>query len=91
MSTNPIDFPGRFDRSIPIPIPLPAPRTPVVLVDREGDEWRPAGLTASADVLLVCDAPRNADDRGTGESRPWTVSSVARSFGPLVRRLDGAA
>lgn len=69
---------------------VPVLPAPVVLVDRDGDEWREAGLTALGETLLACDNPQSADDRGEGESFAWTPRSVALCFGPLVHRLDGA-
>lgn len=61
----------------------PAP-APVLLVDRDGEEWRSDGLTPDGDELMVCDQPSNPADRGEGESFPWTRRTVEMWFGPLV-------
>lgn len=57
---------------------------PVVFLDREGDAWRVGDRTPGGDVLMVCDNPQNPDDRGPGESFPWTRRTVEMWFGPLV-------
>jgi len=56
-----------------------------LLVDRNGEVWRPAGVAADGDVVLACDSPSNPDDRGDGPSYPWTLSQVEKRFGPLVQ------
>lgn len=53
-------------------------------VDRTGDVWREFGHTADGDVLLACDFPQSPDDRGDGESYPWTLRTVEARFGPVV-------
>jgi hypothetical protein len=58
---------------------------PVLFVDREGDVWRVGGHSPDGDELMVCDSPQNPDDRGPGESFPWTRRTVEMWFGPLVR------
>jgi hypothetical protein len=56
-----------------------------LFMDRDGEIWRGYGTdAASGDLLLACDEPRNVDDRGTGESFPWTVCTVRMWFGPLT-------
>ncbi|MET9222425.1 hypothetical protein ABZX65_27175 [Streptomyces sp. NPDC003300] len=56
-----------------------------LFMDRDGEVWRGYGTDASSgELLLACDEPRNADDRGTGPSFPWTARTVAMWFGPLA-------
>jgi hypothetical protein len=57
-----------------------------VFVDRDGDVWVPTGHTASGELLLACPEPINPEDRGEGESFPWTLRSVRLAFGPLTAR-----
>ena len=57
---------------------------PVLFVDRDGEVWRSGGVTADGDELMVCDNPSNPDDRGPGESFPWTRRTVEMWFGLLV-------
>jgi hypothetical protein len=89
MSVAPTDLPsyGRFDQTIPVPLPP----SDSLFVDRNGEEWRPVGHTVDGDVLLACDEPLNPEDRGEGESFPWTDRLVEAWFGPLVRKPLGGA
>lgn len=76
---QPTDFPLPSEETITIPIPAP-----LILIDRDGDVWRPAGRSETGDLLLACDLPADPDDRGEGESRPWTLPKVEARFGPLT-------
>jgi hypothetical protein len=62
----------------------------LVLQDRDGEVWRQAGVTASGEPLMVCDAPQAPEDRGNGLSYPWTPDAIRVWFSP-VRILGGAA
>lgn len=69
------------------PVPLHKATLPVTeFVDREGDVWVANGHNGSGELLLACPAPHDPRDAGEGESFPWTLHSVQRSFGPLIAR-----
>jgi len=53
-------------------------------VDRGDNLWRVTGHTPEGIELLACDNPQDPDDRGEGESFPWTRRSVESWFGPLT-------
>jgi hypothetical protein len=53
-------------------------------MDVSGDVWRLTGRGTGGDAVLVCDEPLDPDDRGEGESFPWTVATVTERFGPLT-------
>jgi hypothetical protein len=65
-----------------------APLPQTVFVDRDGDVWVTAGHTADGELLLACPSPQDPEDRGEGESFPWTLRMVQLSFGPLTARAD---
>ncbi|MZE53777.1 hypothetical protein GTY86_35770 [Streptomyces sp. SID5770] len=88
MITSPTNIPSGDRRTVRVALP-PAP-VALVLVDRDGDVWRQAGTTAAGEPLMVCDSPQNPEDRGEGESFPWTPEAIRAWFGP-VRTLGGAA
>jgi hypothetical protein len=74
------------------PMPLHKATLPQTeFVDREGDVWVPSGTNGSGELLLACPEPHNPEDRGEGESFPWTLRSVQSSFGPLIARSAVAA
>ncbi|MET9955656.1 hypothetical protein ABZ135_29480 [Streptomyces sp. NPDC006339] len=88
----PTNIPSGDRRTVRVALPAPLPPVPValVLVDREGDVWRQAGVTAEGEPRMVCDSPQAPEDRGVGPSYPWTPTAIAAWFGP-VRTLGGAA
>lgn len=68
-----------------------APLPQTEFVDRDGDVWVATGHTYDGELLLACPHPSNPDDRGEGESYPWTLRSVRMAFGPLIARSAVAA
>ncbi|MFB7832064.1 hypothetical protein [Streptomyces sp. NPDC056056] len=86
--TLPTNLPAGDRRTIRV-VPISAP-VALVLVDRDGDVWRQAGLTASGEPRMVCDTPQTTEDQGAGPSYPWTPAAIEAWFGP-VRSLGGAA
>lgn len=69
------------------PVPLHKATLPQTeFVDRDGDVWQATGYNAAGELLLACPEPHDPDDRGVGESFPWTLRSVRQSFGPLIAR-----
>ncbi|MFF9844659.1 hypothetical protein [Streptomyces sp. NPDC013740] len=88
----PTNIPSGDRRTIRVEFTAPLPPVPValVLVDRDGDVWRQAGVTVEGEPRMVCDSPSQADDRGDGPSYPWTPTAITAWFGP-VRTLGGAA
>ena len=60
-------------------------------VDRDGDVWQATGHTDSGELLLACPEPQDPADAGEGESFPWTLQAVQRTFGPLIARTAVAA
>lgn len=81
----PTNFPSGDRRTVLVALPAP-----LVLVDRDGDVWRQAGLTPEGELLMVCDSPQAPDDAGPGASNPWTPAAIRAWFSP-VRTLGGAA
>ncbi|MEV8353140.1 hypothetical protein ACFVTT_23520 [Streptomyces niveus] len=71
--------------------PAPAASQPTVLVDRDGEVWRETDRVRGGERVWECPAPSDPEDRGPGESYPWTLPEMDAWFGPLVERLDGAA
>lgn len=86
--TVPTNFPTGDRRTVRVA--LPAVPVALVLVDRDGDVWRQAGLTGSGEPLMVCDMPQDPEERGDGPSYPWTPDAIRAWFSP-VRTLGGAA
>lgn len=69
------------------PVPLHKATLPqTVFVDRDGDEWSPAGHNASGELILACPSPSSPGDQGEGPSHAWTLSKVRGLFGPLMAR-----
>ncbi|WP_405676713.1 hypothetical protein OG292_19040 [Streptomyces sp. NBC_01511] len=69
-----------------------APKPAAVLVDRDGEVWRPTDRVRGGERVWECPAPSDPEDRGDGPSYPWTLPEMNAWFGPLVQqRLDGAA
>ncbi|MEU9865525.1 hypothetical protein AB0D99_32115 [Streptomyces sp. NPDC047971] len=90
--THPTNIPSGERRTIRVEFTAPIPAVPValVLVDRDGDVWRQAGLTAEGEPLMVCDSPQDPADQGDGPSYPWTPTAIRAWLSP-VRTLGGAA
>lgn len=86
--TVPTNIPSGDRRTIAVALP-PVP-VALVLVDRDGDVWRQAGVTESGEPRMVCDSPRAPDEAGPGASNPWTPDAIRAWFSP-VRTLGGAA
>lgn len=87
--TVPTNIPSGDRR--PVLVALPPVPVALVLVDRDGDVWRQAGVTRPGEPRLVCDAPQDAEERGTApDPHRWTLAEVTSRFGP-VRTLGGAA
>ncbi|WP_327376242.1 hypothetical protein OG393_21185 [Streptomyces sp. NBC_01216] len=89
--TLPTNIPSGDRRTVRVEFTAPSRPVPValVLVDRDGDVWRQAGVTASGEPLMVCDSPQAPEDRGDGPSYPWTPAAIVAWFSP-VRTLGGA-
>ncbi|MGW1615730.1 hypothetical protein ACWCQZ_41040 [Streptomyces sp. NPDC002285] len=69
------------------PVPLHKATLPTtVFVDREGDVWVANGHNVRGELVLACPNPHDPRDCGEGESYPWTLREVQRSFGPLIAR-----
>ncbi|GGT43658.1 hypothetical protein [Streptomyces purpureus] len=90
--TLPTNIPTGDRRTYRVVFTASLPPAPValVLVDRDGDVWRQAGVTAEGEPHMVCDSPQAPEDAGEGPSYPWTPSAIVVWFGP-VRTLGGAA
>lgn len=86
--TLPTNFPTGDRRTVRVALP-PVP-VALVLVDRDGDVWRQAGVTKSGEPRMVCDSPQAPDEAGLGASNPWTPNAIRAWFSP-VRTLGGAA
>jgi hypothetical protein len=86
--TLPTNFPTGDRRTYRVALP-PVP-VALVLVDRDGDVWRQAGVTESGEPRMVCDFPQDPAERGEGVSYPWTPTAIRAWFSP-VRTLGGAA
>lgn len=86
--TVPTNIPSGDRR--PVLVALPTVPVALVLVDRDGDVWRQAGVTESGEPHMVCDSPQAPDEAGPGASNPWTPDAIRAWFSP-VRTLGGAA
>lgn len=86
--TVPTNIPTGDRRTVRVSLP-PVP-VALVLVDRDGDVWRQAGVTESGEPRMVCDSPQAPDEAGPGASNPWTPDAIRAWFSP-VRTLGGAA
>lgn len=86
--TVPTNIPSGDRRTVRVALP-PAP-VALVLVDRDGDVWRQAGVTESGEPRMVCDSPQAPEEAGPGASNPWTPDAIRAWFSP-VRTLGGAA
>jgi len=84
----PTNFPSGDRRTVRVA--LPAAPTPLVLLDRDGDVWRQAGLTPEGEPRMVCDTAQDPSELDGLEPYPWTPSAIAAWFSP-VRTLGGAA
>ncbi|MFB7421590.1 hypothetical protein ACFC1L_44395 [Streptomyces sp. NPDC056210] len=86
--TVPTNIPSGDRRTIAVALP-PVP-VALVLVDRDGDVWRQAGLTAEGEPHMVCDTPQDTAELDTLQPYPWTPAAIRAWFSP-VRTLGGAA
>jgi hypothetical protein len=86
--TVPTNIPSGDRRTILVS--LPSVSAPLVLMDRDGDVWRQAGVTAEGEPRMVCEAPQDPAEVDALEPYPWTPSAVRAWFSP-VRTLGGAA
>lgn len=86
--TVPTNLPAGDRRTIAVALP-PVP-APLVLVDRDGDVWRQAGVTAEGEPHMVCEAPQESSEVDALEPYPWTPPAIRAWFSP-VRTLGGAA
>lgn len=86
--TVPTNIPSGDRRTILVSLPsVPAP---LVLVDRDGDVWRQAGVTESGEPRMVCDTPQDPAELDALQPYPWTPTAIRAWFSP-VRTLGGAA